>query len=38
MLGPDAIPFDFDSRWVELYTGSRKDGHVLGFKCALLPL
>ncbi|GAA5988371.1 hypothetical protein JCM11641_005452 [Rhodosporidiobolus odoratus] len=31
MLGPDAIPFDFDSAWVQLYLGKARGGHVLGF-------
>ncbi|GAA5853507.1 hypothetical protein JCM8547_002486 [Rhodosporidiobolus lusitaniae] len=31
MLGPDAIPFDFDASWVKLYLGKAKGGHVLGF-------
>ncbi|GAA6010308.1 hypothetical protein JCM10207_005167 [Rhodosporidiobolus poonsookiae] len=30
-LGPDAIPFDFDSAWVKLYLGKANGGHVLGF-------
>lgn len=38
MLGPDAIPFDFDSAWVQLYLGKARGGHVLGFKCVLLLL
>jgi hypothetical protein len=31
-LGPDAIPFDFDSAWVKLYLGKVGGQHVLGYK------
>ncbi|GAA95278.1 uncharacterized protein L969DRAFT_84990 [Mixia osmundae IAM 14324] len=31
-LGPDAIPFDFDSPWVHLYLGKRAGNHVLGYQ------
>ncbi|SCV68860.1 BQ2448_981 [Microbotryum intermedium] len=30
-LGPDAIPFDFDSSWVKLYLGKVGGKHVLGY-------
>jgi solute carrier family 25 aspartate/glutamate transporter 12/13 len=31
-LGPDAIPFDFESDWVKLYLGKVGGQHVLGYK------
>ncbi|TRM66263.1 mitochondrial carrier domain-containing protein [Schizophyllum amplum] len=30
-IGPDAIPFDFNSDWVRLYLGKRNNQHVLGY-------
>ncbi|KAL8286743.1 hypothetical protein RQP46_004271 [Phenoliferia psychrophenolica] len=30
-LGPNAIPFDFDSNWVKLYLGKVGGEHVLGY-------
>jgi len=30
-LGPDAIPFNFDSPWVKLYLGKAGGQHVLGY-------
>ena len=36
-LGPNAIPFDFDSNWVKLYLGKVGGEHVLGYKCVFLP-
>ena len=34
-LGPNAIPFDFNSDWVKLYLGKVGGEHVLGYKCVL---
>ncbi len=31
-MGPDSIPFSFDSDWVRLYMGKRGGNHVLGCK------
>jgi hypothetical protein len=31
-LGPEAIPFNFDSDWVKLYLGKVEGEHVLGYK------
>ncbi|KIM47475.1 hypothetical protein M413DRAFT_439135 [Hebeloma cylindrosporum] len=30
-LGPDAIPFDFESDWIRLYLGKKNGTHVLGY-------
>ena len=30
-IGPDAIPFDFDSPWVALYLGKKDGVHVLDY-------
>jgi solute carrier family 25 aspartate/glutamate transporter 12/13 len=34
-LGPDAIPFSFDSDWLTLYLGKKDGTHVLGCKFVL---
>lgn len=31
-LGPDSLPFTFDSPWVKLFLGRREGRHVLGYK------
>ena len=34
-LGPDAIPFNFDSDWIKLFLGKKDGTHVLG--CMFIP-
>lgn len=36
-LGPNAIPFDFNSDWVKLYLGKVGGEHVLGYKFVSYP-
>lgn len=35
-LGPDSLPFTFDSPWVKLFLGRREGRHVLGYKSVTL--